>query len=50
MTIFEMGGAHAFNYHDRTIYWKDETVEFHHELLTRELGVNSADVNYKEDF
>jgi len=50
LTIFEMGGAHAFNYPDKKIYWKDETVRFHHELLTRELGVNSAEVSYKEDF
>jgi len=50
MTIFEMGGAHAFNSQEKQIYWKDETVRFHHELLTRELGVRSEDVNYKEDF
>ncbi|MEM3017577.1 MAG: alanine--tRNA ligase [Candidatus Bathyarchaeia archaeon] len=50
MTIFEMGGAHAFNSKERAVYWKDETVRYHHELLTRELGVNSEDVSYKEDF
>lgn len=50
MTIFEMGGAHAFNQPGKEIYWKDETVRFHHELLTRELGVKSEEVSYKEDF
>lgn len=50
MTIFEMGGAHAFNYPEKQVYWKDETVRFHHELLTQEFGVRSEDVNYKEDF
>jgi alanyl-tRNA synthetase len=49
LTIFEMGGHHAFNYRDRPqVYWKDETVRFHHELLTRDLGVPSEKVTYKE--
>ncbi|MBS7623689.1 alanine--tRNA ligase, partial [Candidatus Bathyarchaeota archaeon] len=50
MTIFEMGGAHAFNSQENQVYWKDETVRFHHELLTKELGVSSENVSYKEDF
>ena len=49
LTIFEMGGHHAFNYKDKPqIYWKDETVHYHHELLTRDLGVPSEAVTYKE--
>ncbi len=48
-TIFEMGGHHAFNYPDRKVYWKDETVRYHHEFVTHELGVKSEDVVYKED-
>lgn len=49
LTVFEMGGHHAFNYKDRPqIYWKDETVRLHHELLTSELGVPSEMVTYKE--
>jgi len=48
-TIFEMGGHHAFNYRGRPqVYWKDETVRLHHELLTRDLGVPSEMVTYKE--
>ena len=31
LTIFEMGGAHAFNYPDKEVYWKDQTVRFHHD-------------------
>ncbi|MEM2122187.1 MAG: alanine--tRNA ligase [Candidatus Bathyarchaeia archaeon] len=50
LTIFEMGGAHAFNFPDREIYWKDETIRFHHELLTEGLGVRSEEVSYKEHF
>lgn len=50
LVIFEMGGAHAFNYPDKKLYWKDDTIRFHHELLTRELGVKSETVTYKEHF
>ena len=49
LTIFEMGGHHAFNYPDKEVYWKDETVRYHHELVTKELGVKSEEVVYKED-
>ncbi len=49
-TIFEMGGAHAFNYPDKQIYWKDETVRFHHQLLTGVMGVPSESISYKEHF
>ncbi len=50
LTIFEMGGAHAFNYPDKRVYWKDETVRLHHEFITKELGVKSEEVTYKEGF
>jgi len=49
LTIFEMGGHHAFNYPDREIYWKDQTVRYHHEFVTNVLGVKSDEVTYKED-
>jgi alanyl-tRNA synthetase len=45
-----MGGHHAFNYPDKQIYWKDETIRYHHELLTDRLGVRSDLVTYKEHF
>jgi alanyl-tRNA synthetase len=44
-----MGGHHAFNYPDKEIYWKDQTVRYHHEFITKELGVKSEEVIYKED-
>jgi len=50
ITIFEMGGHHAFNYLDKEIYWKDGTVRYHHEFVTQDLGVKSEEVVYKEDF
>jgi alanyl-tRNA synthetase len=49
LTIFEMGGHHAFNYPDKEIYWKDQTVRYHHEFVTEVLGVKSDEVTYKED-
>ena len=48
LTIFEMGGAHAFNYPDKEIYWKDDTVRFHHRFATEVLGIKSEEVIYKE--
>ena len=49
MTIFEMGGAHAFNYPDKEVYWKDQTVRYHHQWVTEVLGVRSDEVVYKEE-
>ena len=49
LTIFEMGGHHAFNYPDKEVYWKYETVRYHHEFVTDVLGVKSEEVTYKED-
>jgi alanyl-tRNA synthetase len=48
LTIFEMGGAHAFNYPDKEVYWKDQTVRFHHRFATEALGIKSEEVVYKE--
>ena len=48
LTIFEMGGHHAFNYPDKTVYWKDQTVRLHHRFATEELGIRSDLVTYKE--
>jgi alanyl-tRNA synthetase len=48
LTIFEMGGAHAFNYPDKEVYWKDETVRFHHRFATETLSIKSEEVIYKE--
>ncbi len=50
MTIFEMGGHHAFNYPNKEAYWKDETVRYHHDLLSNVLGVPSDLITYKEHF
>jgi alanyl-tRNA synthetase len=49
LTIFEMGGHHAFNYPDKEVYWKDQTVRYHQEFVTKILGVKPEEVVYKED-
>ena len=48
LTFFEMGGHHAFNYPDKEVYWKDETVRYHHEFVTKTLGIKDEEVIYKE--
>jgi len=48
LTIFEMGGHHAFNYPDKQVYWKDQTVRYHHEFVTKTLGVKDEEIIYKE--
>lgn len=48
LTIFEMGGAHAFNTPDKEVYWKDDTVRYHHRFATEALGMKSEEVVYKE--
>jgi alanyl-tRNA synthetase len=45
-----MGGAHAFNYPNKEIYWKDDTVRYHHKLLSDVMGVPSESITYKEHF
>jgi len=48
--MFEMGGAHAFNYPEKEIYWMDQTIRYHHQLATEEFGLKSEDISYKEHF
>ena len=48
--IFEMGGAHAFNYQDREVYWMDQTIRYHHQLATESFGLKSESISYKEHF
>lgn len=48
--MFEMGGAHAFNYPDKEVYWMDQTIRYHHQLATEEFGLKSDTISYKEHF
>jgi alanyl-tRNA synthetase len=44
-----MGGHHAFNYPNKEVYWKNETVIHHHNFVTKKLGIPAEEVIYKED-
>jgi len=48
LTIFEMGGAHAFNYSNKEVYWKDDTVRYHQRFCTDVLGIPGDQITYKE--
>jgi len=48
MSIFEMGGHHAFNSKEKEVYWKEETVGLCHEFFSKAMGIPGEDVIYKE--
>ncbi|KSW11661.1 alanine--tRNA ligase [Pyrodictium occultum] len=50
LTSFEMGGHHAFNYPDKRVYWKEETVRLAFEFFTEELGIPPEHVTFKESW
>ena len=50
LTTFEMGGHHAFNYPDKQIYWKDQTVRYAFEFFTKVIGVKPEDITFKESW
>lgn len=49
LTLFFMGGHHAFNSRQRKVYWTDKTVELCHQFLTNELGIRSDEISYVQD-
>ncbi|MGQ9759738.1 MAG: alanine--tRNA ligase [Candidatus Methanomethylicaceae archaeon] len=48
LTIFEMMAHHAFSSDEREIYWKEDTVAYHHEFLTNDLGIPGEEITYIE--
>ncbi|MGQ9479444.1 MAG: alanine--tRNA ligase [Thermoproteota archaeon] len=48
LTIFEMGGHHAFNSEGNEVYWKEDTVRYGFEFFTRELGVRGEELTFIE--
>lgn len=51
LTLFEMGGHHAFNERGgKRIYWKNETVELSFDFFTREIGIPPELLVYKESW
>ncbi len=50
LTSFEMGGHHAFNYPDKYVYWKEETVRLAYEFFTEVLGIPEDQITFKESW
>lgn len=50
LSIFEMGGHHAFNKEGQWIYWKDETVDYALEFFAKEIGVPEDEITLKESW
>jgi alanyl-tRNA synthetase len=50
LTSFEMAAHHAFNYPDKFVYWKDETVELAKEFFTEEIGIPEEELHFKESW
>nr|WP_238523617.1 alanine--tRNA ligase [Acidilobus saccharovorans] len=50
LTTFEMAAHHAFNYPDKQVYWKDETVRYAYEFFTKELGIPGDLIVFKESW
>ncbi|QKR00936.1 alanine--tRNA ligase [Metallosphaera tengchongensis] len=50
LTTFEMGGHHAFNYPDKFLYWKDETVNYAKEFFVNEMKIDEELLNFKESW
>jgi alanyl-tRNA synthetase len=48
LSLFIMGGQHAFNY-DGKGYWMDRCIELNFEFLIQCLKLNREEVSYKED-
>jgi alanyl-tRNA synthetase len=48
LTSFEMLCHDAFNYENKYIYWKNETIEYSYRFLTEKLRVKSDIITYKE--
>jgi alanyl-tRNA synthetase len=49
MSNFEMMGHHVFNTKDNHIYWKSEAVEYCHLFFSKDLGIPSDWIVYKEN-
>ncbi|MGC9209697.1 MAG: alanine--tRNA ligase [Acidilobus sp.] len=50
LTTFEMAAHHAFNYPDKQVYWKEETVAYAKEFFTKEIGIPEDLIVFKESW
>ena len=48
LTSFEMLCHDSFNYGDKVVYWKEETVEYCFAFLTERLRINPIQITFKE--
>ncbi|MEM1722231.1 MAG: alanine--tRNA ligase [Candidatus Jordarchaeales archaeon] len=48
LSLFIMGGQHAFNYNGEG-YWMDRCMELNFEFLTKVLNLEKEEITYKED-
>ncbi|QEF94260.1 alanine--tRNA ligase [Methanothermobacter sp. KEPCO-1] len=49
LTCFTMGGHHAFNSEDNTVYWEEETIKYCHEFLTH-IGIDPSEITFIESW
>ncbi len=50
LTGFEMAAHHAFNYPDKHVYWKEETVRLAFEFFTKKMGIPEDLIVFKESW
>jgi len=50
LTGFEMAAHHAFNYPDKWVYWKEETVRLAFEFFTEKMGIPEDMIVFKESW
>jgi alanyl-tRNA synthetase len=50
LTSFEMAAHHAFNYPGKTVYWKEETVEYAYRFFTEEMKIPGELITFKESW
>ena len=50
LTSFEMAAHHAFNYPDKQVYWKEETVRLAYDFFTQEMGIPPEEIVFIESW
>ncbi len=50
LTGFEMAAHHAFNYPDKQVYWKEETVRLAYEFFTKAMKIPPEEIAFVESW
>ncbi len=50
LTTFEMAAHHAFNYPDKQVYWKDQTVRYAFEFFTKYMKIPPEEIVFVESW